>query len=97
MFDACVATRVDAALPDRWSTRRGSFLSKAAGGVLIAAAQFSSLPGALAEAADATFGAALESMSAQSHSDSHALLYGMEGSLRRHEHPSAVAHMPQMV
>ena len=38
MFDACMATRIDAALPDRWSTRRGPFLSKAAGGVLIAAA-----------------------------------------------------------
>ena len=46
------SARVDAALPDRWSTRRGPFLSKAAGGVLIAAAQFSSLPEALAEAAE---------------------------------------------
>jgi hypothetical protein len=97
MFDACVATRVDAALPERWSTRRGPFLSKAAGGVLIAAAQFSSLPGALTEAADATFGAALESMSAQSHSETHALLYGIEGALSLPEHPAAVAAMPHMV
>jgi hypothetical protein len=97
MFDACVATRVDAALPERWSTRRGPFLSKAAGGVLIAAAQFSSLPRALAEAADATFGAALESMSTQSHSETHALLYGIEGALSLPEHPAAVAAMPHMV
>jgi hypothetical protein len=97
MFDACVATRVDATLPDRWSTRRGAFLSKAAGGVLTAAAQFSSLPGALAEAADATFGAALESMSAQSHSETHALLYGIEGALSQPEHPATVAAMPHVV
>ena len=97
MFDACAATRVDAVLPEGWSTRRGPFLSKAAGGVLIAAAQFSSLPGALAEAADATFGAALESMSAQSHSETHALLYGIEGGLSLPEHPAAVAAMPHMV
>jgi hypothetical protein len=97
MFDACVATRVDAALPDRWSTRRGPFLSKAAGGVLIAAAQFSSLPGALAEAADATFKAALESMATQPHSETHALLYGIEGALSLPEHPATVAAMPLMV
>ena len=97
MFDACMATRIDAALPDRWSTRRGPFLSKAAGGVLIAAAQFSSLPEALAEAADATFVAALESMSTQSHSETHALLYGIEGALSLPEHPATVAAMPLMV
>jgi hypothetical protein len=97
MFDACVATCVDVALLDRWSTRRGPFLSKAAGGVLIAAAQFSSLPGALAEAADATFRAALESISAQSHSETHALLYGIEGALSLPEHPATVAAMPHMV
>jgi hypothetical protein len=97
MFDACMATRIDAALPDRWSTRRGPFLSKAAGGVLIAAAQFSALPGALTEAADATFVAALESMSAQSHSETHALLYGIEGALSLPEHPATVAAVPRMV
>ena len=97
MFDACMATRIDTALPDRWSTRRGPFLSKAAGGVLIAAAQFSSLPEALAEAADATFVAALESMSTQSHSETHALLYGIEGALSLPEHPATVAAMPLMV
>ena len=97
MFDACVATRVDAVLPEGWSTRRGPFLSKAAGGVLIAAAQFTSLPGALAEAADATFAAALESMSAQSHRETHALLYAIEGALSLPEHPAAVAAMPHIV
>ena len=97
MFDACVATHVDAALPDRWSTRRGPFLSKAAGGVLIAAAQFSSLPGALAEAADATFAGALESMSAESQSETHAMLYGIEGALSLPDHPAAVTAIPHMV
>jgi hypothetical protein len=97
MFNACVATHVDAALPDRWSTRRGPFLSKAAGGVLIAAAQFSSLPRALAEAADATFAAALESVSAESHRETHALLYGIEGALSLPDHPATVTAMPHLV
>lgn len=97
LFDPCVATRVDAVLPERWSTRRGPFLSKAAGGVLIAAAQFSSLPGALAEAADATFAAALKSMSAESQSETHAMLYGIEGALSLPDHPAAVTAMPHMV
>ncbi len=97
MFEACIATRADAQLPERWSTRRGPFLSKAAGGVLMAAAQFSSLPGALVRAADATFADALESMSRESHRETHALLYGIEGALSLPEHPASVTAMPHMV
>src|SRR2546430_14046109 len=36
-------------------------------------------------------------MSAQSHSETHALLYGIEGALSRPEHPATVAAMPHMV
>jgi hypothetical protein len=97
MFDACVAVRTDGKLRDRWSTRRGAFLSKAASGVLIAAAQFPSLPKPLARAADATFAAALESMSRKSHSETHPFLYGIEGALSLPEHPAAVAALPHMV
>jgi hypothetical protein len=97
MFDACSATRVDAQLPDRWSTRRGPFLSKAASGVMIAAAQFSSLPRELERAADATFVHVLEAMSHESHSETHALLYGIEGALSLPDHPATVVAMPEIV
>jgi hypothetical protein len=36
-------------------------------------------------------------MSAQSHSETHALLYGIEGALSQPEHPATVAAMPHMV
>jgi hypothetical protein len=97
MFDACVATRVDAQLPDRWSTRRGPFLSKAASGVMIAAAQFSSMPRELERAAEATFVYALEAMSHESHRETHAMLYGIEGALSLPDHPATAAAMPQLV
>lgn len=97
MFDACIATGAGVRLPQRWSTRRGPFLSKAAGGVLFAAAQFSSLPKALVQAAEATFADALDSMSHESHRETHALLYGIEGALSLPEHPASVTAMPHMV
>jgi hypothetical protein len=97
MFNACVTTRVDGKLPDRWSTRRGAFLSKAASGVLSAAVQFPEVSGALAEAADETFATSLASMATESHNEAHALLYGIEGALTQPDHPATVAAMPDVV
>jgi len=97
LFDACRATSGTAQLPDRWSTRRGPFLSKAASGVLMAAAQFPSMPRELLRAADMTFSAALEAMSYAPHDETHALLYGIEGALSVPEHPATIAAMPQIV
>ena len=97
MFDACVATRGDAQLPLRWSTRRGTFLSKAASGVLIASAQFAAVPPALQCAAEATFVASLESTGREPHTDTHALLYGIEGALSLPEHSAAVAALPHII
>jgi hypothetical protein len=97
MFDACVTIRPGARLPDRWSTRRGPFLSKAAGGVLTAAAQFSSVSQSLARAAEETFVAALASTLRESHSDTHPLLYGIEGALSLMEHSATIAALPHIV
>jgi hypothetical protein len=97
LFDACSAPRAGSSVPDRWSTRRGAFLSKAAGGVLLAATQFPLLPPPLARAADATFAAALESMSREQHGETHPLLYGIEGALSLPEHPATTAALPHMV
>ncbi len=91
IFDACRRTDAKVDLPDRWSTRRGAFLAKAASGVLSAAAQFPAMPNVLRLAAEATFRASLESMAKSPHSDTHALLYGIEGALSQPDHP-AVAH-----
>lgn len=96
MFDACVTTRGDAQLPLRWSTRRGAFLSKAASGVLTASAQFVAVPRALQRAAEATFIASLESMERESHSDTHALLYSIEGALSLTEHSAVAAALPHI-
>jgi hypothetical protein len=96
MFDACVAIGPEAQLPDRWSTRRGPFLAKAAGGVLTASSQLGSLPGALVRAADATFAASVASMPRNPHGDTHALLYGIEGTLCLPDHPASVAGMPHV-
>jgi hypothetical protein len=97
MFDACITTRGDAQLPLRWSTRRGAFLSKAASGVLTAAAQFAAMPRTLQLAAEATFAASLESMERKSHTDTHALLYGIEGALSLTNHSAAVAALPHII
>jgi len=39
MFEACVPSGSSGAIPERWSTRRGPFLAKAASGVLRAATE----------------------------------------------------------
>jgi len=97
VFDACRLTRADAQLPDRWSTRRGPFMSKAASGVMMAAAQFPSMPRELARAADMTFSMALQALSHEPHNETHALFYGIEGALSAPEHPATVAAMPHII
>ena len=97
LFDACLATRAEAAVPFRWSTRRGAFLAKAASGVLSAVAQFPAMPGALRLAAEATFRASLESMAKSPHTDTHALLYGIEGALGQPDHPAVARARPIII
>ncbi len=80
-FEACVANDRAARLPDRWSTRRGPFLAKAAAGILTASTVLPSLPGDVLGAAEATFAASLAALARTPHAELHPLLYACEGAL----------------
>lgn len=90
MFKACAATQRGAVLPDRWSTRRGGFLAKAAAGVLIAAERLA-IDSALVNAADATFSASVRWAIESPHSETHPFLYTVEGVLSIPDHPACAA------
>jgi hypothetical protein len=80
MFDACHANPASASLPDRWSTRRGGFLAKAAAGVLTAS-EVLPVSARLQKAAAATMTASLDAAIGQPHDEAHPALYAIEGAL----------------
>ncbi len=84
-FLACIATTRGHALPDRWSTRRGPFLAKAAAGVLRAASSVDLNP-RLVEAAERSFGASVAQLAREPHRETHPLLYAFEGVLNLPKH-----------
>jgi len=86
-FVACIAHENAGPLPDRWSTRRGPFLAKAAAGVIHAAATLDGVPAALAKAAERTFQASLAALAREPHRETHPLLYAFEGVLNLPTHP----------
>ncbi|HZQ61998.1 MAG TPA: hypothetical protein VFC24_11655 [Casimicrobiaceae bacterium] len=86
VFDACVRSPGDD-LPDRWSTRRGGFLLKAAAGILHAAQQLPQVPKEIVEVARATFDHGLLWALEAPHDEAHPLLYTFEGILGWPEHP----------
>ncbi len=86
-FDACVANAVGDRLPDRWSTRRGAFLAKAAAGILTAADALAGIPASVARAAAITFEASVDALDREPHRDAHPLLYAFEGVLALPRHP----------
>jgi hypothetical protein len=81
LFVACVANDTAVALPDRWSTRRGGFLAKAAAGIVTAGAVLPGISSPVRAAADATFAASLGWAVASPHDEVHPLLYAFEGVL----------------
>ena len=85
-FDACVPNGTDSPVPDRWSTRRGPFLVKAAAGVLRAATVLT-IPAALRAAAERTFATSLSLLAREPHRETHPLLYAFEGVLDMPRHP----------
>ena len=85
LLEACVIHRSGGAVPDRWSTRRGGFLAKAAAGI-IGAARSVPVPIALTRAAEATFAASIGWAVASPHEDTHAFLYALEGVLSLPQH-----------
>jgi hypothetical protein len=85
---ALVACAADpgTALPDRWSTRRGPFLAKAAAGILRAASQLPGIPAMLTRAAEKTFATSVAALVREPHRESHPLLYAFEGVLNLPNH-----------
>jgi hypothetical protein len=81
MFNPCQATSASRSLPDRWSTRRGGFLAKAAAGVLSAGKVLPLVGTNLQQAATATMAASLDAAIGQPHDDTHPALYAIEGAL----------------
>jgi hypothetical protein len=94
-FLACNAPS-GVALPDRWSTRRGGFLSKAAAAVLAAARVLPQLPATLRAAAEATFAASIRTAIAHPHDETHPRLYAIEGALMLASHPAVVPALSQL-
>lgn len=81
VFAACRAHDARVTLPDRWSTRRGAFLAKAAAGVITAARTLPGISAPVAAAAHATFAASIEWTLAHPHAEAHPRLYALEGLL----------------
>jgi hypothetical protein len=85
-FVACAAD-AGTTLPDRWSTRRGPYLAKAAGGILRAATQLPGIAPALTRAAEKTFVTSVAALVREPHRESHPLLYAFEAVLNLPKHP----------
>ena len=85
-LDPCVANGPSGPIPDRWSTRRGPFLAKAAAGIL-RAATILDVPAELQSAAEQTFTMSLSPLAREPHRETHPLLYAFEGVLDMPQHP----------
>jgi hypothetical protein len=79
LYAACARNANGAELPDRWSTRRGGFLAKAAAGIVTSAPALPGLSVQAVAAARATFDASLDWLQARPHREAHPLLYTFEG------------------
>ena len=96
LFDACAPTSASRPLPDRWSTRRGPFLAKAAAGVMSAAPLLDGIAADVVSAAEATFAASARWFIDAPHDELHPLLYACEGILGVPRHPAFAATLPTM-
>jgi len=94
-FDACAPNGPSGPLPDRWSTRRGPFLAKAAAGVLRAAAVLD-VPREIEAAAERTFDASIAQLAREPHRETHPLLYAFEGVLDMPSHPRFHEALPSV-
>ncbi len=95
IFDACVAVN-EVTLPQRWSTRRGPFLAKAAAGILFAAESLPQIPIEIASCARRTLAAARTWIVDQPHADTHAFFYAIEGLLSRTVDSGSAHLLPSM-
>ncbi|HKE40170.1 MAG TPA: hypothetical protein VKG21_10060 [Casimicrobiaceae bacterium] len=95
-FLACLATSPQVDLPNRWSTRRGAFLAKAAAGVLSASRALPQVNAHLRDAAKKTLASSLLAATAQPHTEVHAQLYAIEGALAPAADDVAAPHLPKL-
>ena len=95
-FEACRPRRRGVALRQRWSTRRGAFLAKAATGVIAAADVLPAIPPDLVAAAESTLARSLDAAVAAPHVDVHPLLYTLEGVLALPAHPRCARALPAL-
>jgi hypothetical protein len=93
-LDACLRHRVCDAWPQRWSTRRGAFLAKAAAGILAAASVLPRLPPPLLAAAERTFAASIDALVRAPHDETHPYLYAIEGFLSLPQRPDFATALP---
>ncbi len=93
-FDACRPHLAATQLPERWSTRRGAFLAKAAAGVVAAAASLPGLPAELLHAAERSLASCLRMFETTGHRETHPLLYAAEGYLALPGHAIFAAALP---
>ncbi len=93
-YDACRPHRVATTVPERWSTRRGAFLAKAAAGVVAAAAVLPGLPPELLRAAERSLATCLRMLETTGHRETHPLLYAAEGFLALPGHATYAAALP---
>lgn len=96
IFVACLPHTTNGVLPDRWSTRRGPFLAKAAAGVLRAATVLPGVPASVTRAAERTFAASLTLLAREPHRETHPLLYAFEGVLSLPRHPRFLEALPSV-
>jgi hypothetical protein len=80
-LDACRRHRIGGDAPERWSTRRGAFLAKAAAGIIAAGATLPGIPRDLVEAAELTFVTSVDELIVAPHAETHPFLYAIEGFL----------------
>ena len=95
-FDACHRDGNRACLPDRWSTRRGPFLAKAAAGILDASEALPDIAANLVEAATRSFDAGLDALVLAPHDETHPFLYAIEGFLARPADNGFAARLPKI-
>ena len=94
LFNACATHGAGGTLPERWSTRRGGFLAKAAAGIIAAARTFPGICAPVEQAANATFAASIGWTIDAPHAEAHPLLYAFEGIMSLPRDPRVAQALP---
>ena len=96
VFNPWLANPASATPPDRWSTRRGGYLAKAAAGVLTASEGLAQVGAGVRNAAAATITASLDAAIGQPHDETHPRLYAIEGALAHPDRRAVATLLPAL-